>query len=50
MDEYIASPIIHAVGGSWVCTKADIAAHNFEKITALCKEARETVQRVREGA
>ncbi len=50
MDEYIASPIIHAVGGSWVCTKADIAAHNFEKITALCKEARETVVRVREGA
>ena len=38
--EIIAAPFIHAVGGSWVCAKADIAAHNFEKITALCKEAR----------
>lgn len=38
--EIIAAPFIHAVGGSWVCAKADIAAHNFDKITALCKEAR----------
>ncbi len=38
--EYIDAPFIHAVGGSWVCPKADIAAGNFEKITALCKEAR----------
>ena len=38
--EYIAAPFIQAVGGSWICTKADIAAGNFEKITALCKEAR----------
>ena len=40
LDEYIAAPFIHAVGGSWLCTKADISAHNFDKITALCKEAR----------
>ena len=38
--EYIDAPFIHAVGGSWVCPKADIAAGNFEKITALCAEAR----------
>lgn len=38
--EFIAAPFIHAVGGSWVCAKADIAAHNFEKITALCAAAR----------
>jgi len=38
--EFWAAPFIHAVGGSWVCPKADIAAHNWEKITALCKEAR----------
>ena len=31
---------IHAVGGSWVCPKADIAAGKFEKITELCKQAR----------
>ena len=40
LREYIDAPFIHAVGGSWVCPKADIAAGNFEKITALCKEAR----------
>ena len=39
--EYIDSPFILAVGGSWVCPKADIAAGNFEKITALCLEARQ---------
>ncbi len=38
--EYIDAPFIHAVGGSWVCAKADITAGNFEKITALCREAR----------
>ncbi len=40
IKEYIDAPFIHAVGGSWVCPKADISAGNFEKITALCKEAR----------
>ena len=38
--EYITAPFIHAVGGSWVCPKADIAAGNWEKITNLCLEAR----------
>lgn len=40
LAEFIAAPFIHAVGGSWVCPKADISAGNFEKITALCAEAR----------
>lgn len=40
LSEYIAAPFIHAVGGSWLCAKADIAAHNFDKITELCREAR----------
>lgn len=38
--EYIDAPFIHAVGGSWICPRADISAGNFEKITALCAEAR----------
>ena len=38
--EYISAPFIHAVGGSWVCPKADIAAGNFDKITELCLQAR----------
>ena len=41
IKEYIDAPFIHAVGGSWICPKADIAAGNFEKITALCAEARQ---------
>lgn len=43
LGEFISSPYIHAVGGSWICKKEDIAAGNFEKITSLCKEARKTL-------
>ena len=41
IKEYFDAPFIHAVGGSWVCPKAEINAGNFEKITALCAEARQ---------
>lgn len=40
IKEYWDAPFIHAVGGSWVCPKAEISAGNFEKITQLCKDAR----------
>ena len=40
IKEYIDAPFVHAVGGSWVCPKAEIAAGNFAKITQLCREAR----------
>ena len=40
VGEFIAAPFIHAVGGSWVCPKADIAAGNWDKITQLCADAR----------
>ena len=43
LAEFAASPFVHAVGGSWICPKADIAAGNFDKITALCKEARKAL-------
>ncbi len=42
--DYVSAPYIHAVGGSWVCPKPDIAAGNFEKITALCAQARQAAQ------
>lgn len=45
ISEYISAPFIHAVGGSWVCSKADILAGNFDKITTLCKEARENAKK-----
>ena len=44
IKEFIDSPFIHAVGGSWVCPKADIAAGNWDKITALCVEARKNAK------
>lgn len=43
LGEFISDPHIHAVGGSWVCPKGDIAAGNFEKITQLCKESRKAL-------
>lgn len=40
IGEFAASPYVHAVGGSWICPKADIAAGNFDKISELCLAAR----------
>lgn len=39
LSEFAAAPFVHSVGGSWLCDKADIAANNWAKITALCAEA-----------
>ena len=44
IKEYIDAPFIQAVGGSWVCPKAEINAGNWEKITNLCLEARKAAQ------
>lgn len=43
VDEYAAAPFVYAVGGSWLCAKADIKAGNFEKITDLSRRACEKV-------
>lgn len=43
VGEYISAPFVHAVGGSWVCPKADIAAGSFDKISALCAESRKNL-------
>ena len=43
--EYGAVPFIHAVGGSWVCAQDDIASHQFQRITQLCREARQALGR-----
>ena len=45
IGEYYQAPFIHAVGGSWICAKKDISEGNYEKITQLCKEAREAAQK-----
>ena len=47
LAEFAAAPQVHAVGGSWVCPKGDIGAHEFEKIEGLCREARQIVESTR---
>ncbi len=42
VGEYISAPFVHAVGGSWVCPKDAVASGDFDKITKLCREARNT--------
>ena len=47
LKEYLVAPFVHAVGGSWLCPKKEIAAGNFYAVTALCREASEIVKEVR---
>ena len=47
LKEYLEAPFVHAVGGSWLCPKKEIAAGNFDAITALCREASAIVREVR---
>jgi len=44
IKEFIDAPFVHAVGGSWVCPKAEIAAGNWDKITRLCVDARKAAR------
>ena len=39
LGEYLSAPFIRAVGGSWLCAKADVNAGNFDKITQLCAQS-----------
>ena len=47
LKEYLEAPFVHAVGGSWLCPKKEIAAGNFDAVTTLCREASEIVKEVR---
>ena len=44
IKEFIDTPFIHAVGGSWVCPKAEVKAGNWDTITQLCIEARKAAK------
>lgn len=43
VGEFARSPFIHAVGGSWICPQKHIDNGNFEEITRLTKNARNTL-------
>ena len=47
LKEYLEAPFVWAVGGSWLCPKKEIAAGNFDAITALCRQARAIAREVR---
>ena len=47
LKEYLEAPFVYAVGGSWLCPKKEIAAGNFDAVTALCREASQIVKEVR---
>ena len=44
LADFIKAPFIHAVGGSWLCAKADINAGNFDRIAELSKQARDIIK------
>ena len=48
LAEYIKEPCVRVVGGSWLCRKSEIAAGNYEKITELCAQTRDIVEKERE--
>jgi 2-dehydro-3-deoxyphosphogluconate aldolase/(4S)-4-hydroxy-2-oxoglutarate aldolase len=39
LTQYLASPLIHACGGTWIARTDAIAAGNFDEITRLAREA-----------
>lgn len=41
--EYLSVPCVQAVGGSWICDRHDINEGRFDKITKLCRDARESI-------
>lgn len=43
--EYLASPIVGAIGGSWLVEKATVAARNWTEITRLTAEIMEIARR-----
>lgn len=44
---YLGHPFVHAVGGSWLAPRDQVAAGNWEAITAAAREATDVVSRIR---
>ena len=47
MSDYLASPLISAIGGSWIASRDLIAAQNWDKIEANARQARENADTAR---
>lgn len=46
LGEFLAAPYVAAVGGSWLCTKSDISAGNFDRIAELAAQAHALADKV----
>ena len=47
LKEFMENKSVAAVGGSWVCKKDDIAAHDWDKITKLSADAVKIIKEIR---
>ena len=47
LEKYLAFPKVIACGGSWMATKELIAGKQFDKITAMTRDAVQLAQRIR---
>ena len=47
MSSYIASPLISAIGGSWIAKRDLILASNWDQIEVNAREARQIVEATR---
>ena len=47
MSEYLALPVVGAVGGTWLATKEDIAESRWELVAERCQQALEIVKAIR---
>ena len=50
LDGYLGHPLVHAVGGSWLAPKDQIAAGDWAAITGTAREAADAVSRIRTGS
>ncbi len=49
LADYLAAPLVSAVGGTWIASKPLLDAENYSEIGACSRSAVETVSRVRDA-
>lgn len=47
LAEYLGSPLIHAVGGSWLAPREAVAGQDWNRVSAVAREAADRVREVR---
>ena len=44
VKDYLDHPAVIAAGGTWIATKADIAAGNWDQISENCRAVRQQIE------